>query len=63
MQMIAFLYTHFCHNPDTIPLEYRKYIESDGISRVVADYIAGMTDRFAIGCFADLFVPKVWSYK
>ena len=63
MQMIAFLYTHFCHNPEAIPQEYRKYIDSDGISRVVADYIAGMTDRFAIGCFADLFVPKVWSYK
>lgn len=63
MQMIAFLYTHFCHNPDSIPGEYRKYIETDGVSRVAADYIAGMTDRFAIGCFEELFVPRVWSYK
>ena len=39
------------------------YIEEDGISRAVADYIAGMTDRYAIGCFESLFVPKVWSYK
>ena len=63
MQMIAFLYTYFCQNPGKIPFEYRKNIDRDGISRAVADYIAGMTDRFAIGCFEELFVPKVWSYK
>lgn len=62
-QMIDFLYEYFCKHADKIPQEYRKYIETDGVCRAVADYIAGMTDRFAIGCFADLFVPKVWSYK
>lgn len=62
-QMIEFLFGYFCMHPEKIPDEYRKYQETDGIHRIVADYIAGMTDRFAIGCFEELFVPRVWSYK
>lgn len=63
VQMIAFLFQYFCKHPESIPSEYCKYIETDGVARVAADYIAGMTDRFAIGCFDQLFVPRVWSYK
>ena len=61
--VIEFLFEHFAAHPDEIAPEYRKVIEEDGIQRAVADYIAGMTDRYAIGCFESLFVPKVWSYK
>ncbi len=63
VSMLGFLFTHFCRHPESIPSEYRKYIETDGVPRAAADYIAGMTDRFAIGCFEELFVPRVWSYK
>lgn len=62
-RVIEFLFAHFCEHPELIPSEYAKYIPEDGIQRAVTDYIAGMTDRFAIGCFEELFVPKVWSYK
>ncbi len=61
--MITFLYEHFSAHPETIPNEYLKYAERDGIGVVTADFIAGMTDRYAIGCFNELFVPKVWQYK
>ncbi len=61
--MITFLYEHFSAHPETVPEEYLKYAERDGISVIVADFIAGMTDRYAIGCFNELFVPKVWQYK
>ncbi len=61
--MLTFLYEHFSAHPETIPPEYLKYAERDGISVVTADFIAGMTDRYAIGCFNELFVPKVWQYK
>lgn len=63
ISMITFLYEHFSAHPEAIPKEYLKYADRDGISVVVADFIAGMTDRYAIGCFNDLFVPKVWQYK
>lgn len=63
ISMITFLYEHFSAHPEAIPKEYLKYADRDGISVVVADFIAGMTDRYAIGCFNELFVPKVWQYK
>ena len=61
--MITFLYEYFVKNVNSVPNEYLKYIERDGVSTIVADFIAGMTDRYAIGCFNELFVPKVWQYK
>jgi len=63
VNMITFLYEHFSAHPESIPAEYMKYAERDGISVVTADFIAGMTDRYALGCFNELFVPKVWQYK
>jgi dGTPase len=30
------------------------------IERAVVDYIAGMTDRYAIKVFNDLYVPRTW---
>ena len=63
LNMITFLYEHFSAHPDSIPREYLKYADRDGIGIITADFIAGMTDRYALGCFNELFVPKVWQYK
>lgn len=63
VNMITFLYEHFSAHPESIPKEYMKYADRDGISVVTADFIAGMTDRYALGCFNELFVPRVWQYK
>ncbi len=61
--MLTFLFKRFIDKPDTLPDEYRANIENDGVERVVCDYIAGMTDRYALSLFEELFVPKAWQYK
>lgn len=61
--MITFLYEYFTSHPEEIPEEYMEYALQTGVGRAAADYIAGMTDRYALGCFEELFVPKVWQYK
>ena len=61
--LIGFLFEYFSTHPEKISSEYHKSIEEDGVQRAAADYIAGMTDRFAIHCFEELFVPRVWSEK
>lgn len=63
MNMITFLFEHFIHHKDLIPKECIIHEPEDGIEKVAADYIAGMTDRYALGCFEEFFVPKVWQYK
>ena len=44
-QVIRFLYQYFIENPDKLPSEY---VTGDDIERGVVDYIAGMTDNYAL---------------
>jgi dGTPase len=39
----------------------RTTIDTEGIDTAVRDFIAGMTDRYAIRLFEQLFIPKPWS--
>jgi len=52
------LYGYFMKHPETLPLEYRLHIELYGVEQVVCDYLAGMTDRYAIKMFYNLFIPS-----
>ena len=57
--MLTHLYEYFVKNPDKMPEEFRRD-ESESVERHVCDYIAGMTDRFAINQFEEIFIPKIW---
>ena len=39
-----------------------RTVERDGLDVAARDFLAGMTDRFAIGLFEELFVPQPWDY-
>ena len=54
------LYEHFCENPDKLPDEYKDIYEQEGADRAVCDYLAGMTDRYVIAVYEDLFIPLSW---
>ena len=41
--------------------EYKKIWVEEGKERAVADYIAGMTDHYAITVYSDSYIPKAWS--
>ena len=45
--------------PRQLPPGYQSQLERDGVHRVVCDYIAGMTDRFAVDEYQKLFDPTV----
>jgi len=44
------------------PLEFldRRTVETEGVDAAARDFLAGMTDRYAVGLFARLFIPKPW---
>ncbi len=42
------LFDVFVDNPDRLPARFRRRVAEQGIERVTADYIAGMTDRFCL---------------
>ena len=60
--MIEKLYEHFIKNKDKLPPLYLKLGEKFGIEKAVCDYVAGMTDSYAISVFSDLFIPKGWQH-
>ncbi len=55
--VLEHLYEHFTAHPAEMPLEFVTLIYRDGTERAVTDYIASMTDRFALRLYNRLFVP------
>jgi len=53
-QVIEDLFPYFMSHPERLPKQWRKDVEEidseTALARIVSDYIAGMTDRFAIQC-------------
>ena len=60
-EMLGQLFVHFEKHPEQMPELYRKNAEEEGVGRCVCDFIAGMTDRYAIDTYKKLFIPHVWS--
>lgn len=60
--LIFSLYEYFKNNPSKLPIEMQNIAEKEGIDSAVCDYIAGMTDPFAILLFKNLFIPKSWNF-
>ena len=55
------LYYHYLKHVSELPPEFTKYIDEDGPDRIAADYIACMTDRYAVRDYTRLFVPADWA--
>ncbi|MDD4238307.1 MAG: HD domain-containing protein [Desulfotomaculaceae bacterium] len=55
--IINYLFNYFMKNPGEMPSFYNYIAEKDGRERAVADWIAGMTDRFAIRLFKERTIP------
>ena len=58
--IIKSLYEYYIKNPEEIPIEGLSEIKNTSAERLVCDYIAGMSDRYAINVFTKLFIPSPW---
>ena len=58
--LLTTLYEHFLRHPEKMPAEYRLIAEEEGLPRAVCDYISGMTDRYAVHIYENIFIPKAW---
>jgi dGTPase len=56
--IIENLYKYFKKNVGKMPEEFVKITLKEGADRAVCDYIAGMTDEFAVNIFKNIFIPK-----
>lgn len=63
IQLVIMLYDHYLENTTDMPEEFVEMIERKDVSRgrAVCDYIAGMTDRYAVAKLKELLIPNAWS--
>lgn len=61
--MIRRLFEYYRRNSDRLPEEFQNIKEREGTERAVCDYIAGMTDKYAVEKFSEAFIPMSWSVK
>ncbi len=62
-ELIERLYEYYYNNPDKLPKQFRDLMNrGERLERVTCDYVACMSDRYAIDVFNSLFVPKSWEF-
>ena len=61
--MIGQLYTYYDSHVEKLPEEYVAMIRDSACTkaRAVCDFIAGMTDHYAVMMFQNLTVPRTWT--
>jgi len=57
--VVKALFMHYLEHPDLLPQEFAPQSSEELVQRV-SDYVAGMTDRFAVSAYEDFFVPSSW---
>jgi dGTPase len=58
-RLLGELFGAYVAEPGQLPRSAQQRIEQEGLQRAVCDYIAGMTDRFALDEHAKMFDPNV----
>jgi dGTPase len=51
-EVVTALFDHWINDPEELPVSHFEEVENEGLARVVADYIAGMTDSFILHQYA-----------
>ena len=62
-EMLKRLYAYYYENPEAIPADFQPQMSMEGMERTVCDYIAGMTDNYAVDKYTQLFIPMGWNIR
>ena len=61
--MLRRLYEYYYKHPEAIPADFQPQLSFDGMERTICDYIAGMTDNYAVDKYTELFIPAGWHIR
>lgn len=57
------LYRYYVKYPEKLPADFQSQLDFEGIPRIACDYIAGMTDKYAIYKYNEIFIPSAWTQR
>jgi len=61
--MLTRLYEYYISHPEALPEDFQPQLSFDGMERTVCDYIAGMTDNYAVDKYTEIFIPAGWQIR
>ena len=61
--MLTRLFDYYIAHPEALPEDFQPQLSFDGMERTVCDYIAGMTDKYAMYKYDELFIPTAWQVR
>mgnify|MGYP000267615103 FL=1 len=57
------IWEYYVNRPEALPDDYRSLADEDGLERAVTDYVSGMTDKYVMDVYSELFIPKSWAVR
>ena len=63
MDLLGRLFEYYIARPEAIPADFHPQLSFEGLERTVCDYIAGMTDKYAVDKYEEIFIPMGWHVR
>ena len=62
-KMLQQMYEYYYRHPEALPDDFQPQLSFEGMERTVCDYIASMTDNYAVDKYTELFIPAGWQVR
>ena len=62
-EMLSRMFDYYASHPEALPEDFQPQLSFDGMERTVCDYIAGMTDKYAVDKYTEIFIPSGWQVR
>ena len=62
-EMLVRLFDYYVTHIEALPEDFQPQLSFDGLERTVCDYIAGMTDNYAVDKYTEIFIPSGWQVR
>ena len=62
-EMLQRMFEYYVRHPEALPEDFHPQLTFDGMERTVCDYIAGMTDNYAVDKYTEIFIPTGWNVR
>jgi len=57
------IWEYYVNHPEKLPGDFKVLADEDGLERAVCDYVSGMTDKYAMYQYSEIFIPASWQVR
>jgi len=57
------IWKYYVSHPHRLPEMYRSIAQRESLERAVCDYVSGMTDKYAVFKYGELYIPAAWQVR